>query len=118
MFSNVITRQTHQLCKKTPARSRLGQLTMNCSKALREVKISVRSKNEIAAIDDRYRHAIYEEAMTAYQNVPDVTMPDNSPEAKLRAQAWQLIEGCQAWINSLLIMTSVFQASIWKSPSI
>jgi len=66
---------------------------MDCSKALREVKISVRSKNEIATIDDRYQHAIYEEAMTAYQNVPDVTMPDNSPEAKLRAQAWQLIEG-------------------------
>lgn len=93
MLSNVIARQTHQLRKTAPARSRLGQLTMDCSKALREIKISARSKNEIAAIDDHYRHAIYEETMTAYQAVPDVTMPDNSPEAKLRAQAWQLIEG-------------------------
>jgi hypothetical protein len=93
MLSNVIARQTHQLCRTATARSRLGQLTMDCSKVLREVKISTRSKNEIAAIDDHYRHAIYEETMEAYQAVPDVTMPDNSPEAKLRAQAWQLIEG-------------------------
>jgi len=93
MLSNVIARQTRQLYKTAPTRSRLGQLTMDCSKALRQVKISARSKDEIAVIDDHYRHAIYEETMTAYQAVPDVTMPDNSPEAKLRAQAWQLIEG-------------------------
>jgi len=93
MLSNVIARQTRQLCKTTTARSRLGQLTMDCSKALRDVRISSRSKNEIAAIDDHYRHAIYDESMAAYQAVPDVTMPDNSAEAKLRAQAWQLIEG-------------------------
>lgn len=92
MLSNVIARQTRQLCKTMPARSRLGQLTIDCSKALREVQISSRSKTEIAAIDDHYRYAIYEETMAAYQAVPDVTMPDNSAEAKLRAQAWQLIE--------------------------
>ena len=93
MLSNVIARQTRQLYKTTPIKSRLGQLTMDCSKALRDVQISSRSKTQIAAIDDHYRYAIYEETMMAYQAVPDVTMPDNSPEAKLRAQAWQLIEG-------------------------
>ena len=93
MLSNVIARQMRQLCKTTPTRSRLGQLNMDCSKALREVKISAQSKNEIEAIDNHYRHAIYEETMTAYQAVSDITMPDNSHEAKLRAQAWQLIEG-------------------------
>ena len=93
MFSNVIFRQTRQLCKTSTEKSRLAQLTMDCSKALKDVKISNRSRNQIMAIDDQYRQAIYEETMMAYQAVSDVTMPDNSPEAKLRAQAWQLIEG-------------------------
>ncbi|MCE2859238.1 MAG: hypothetical protein LW731_05270 [Oxalobacteraceae bacterium] len=93
MLSNVIARQTRQLCKTTTARPRLGQLTMDCSKALRDVKITPNSRNQIAAIDDQYRCAIYEETMDAYQAVSDITMPDNSPQAKLLAQAWQLIEG-------------------------
>ncbi|MEO0314349.1 MAG: hypothetical protein RI928_805 [Pseudomonadota bacterium] len=93
MFSNVIVRQTRQLCKTFAGRSRLAQLTMDCSKALRDIRISNRSKHQIAAIDLQYRQAIYEETMIAYEAVPDVTMPDHSPEAKLRAQAWQLIEG-------------------------
>jgi len=66
---------------------------MDCSKALRDVQISPKSKNQITAIDDQYRYAIHQETMTAYEAVPDVTMPDDSIEAKLRAQAWQLIEG-------------------------
>lgn len=31
--------------------------------------------------------------MSSYARVSDVTIPDDSPEAKCRAQAWQLIEG-------------------------
>ena len=93
MFSNVIVRQGRQLCKISAERSRLSQLTMDCSKALKDVRISNQSKKQIAAIDLQYRQSIYEETMIAYDAVPDVTMPDHSPEAKLRAQAWQLIEG-------------------------
>lgn len=93
MLSKLIARQTRQLNKVSTERSRLGKLTMDCSKALKEIRISSRSKNQITEIDNQYRHAIYEETMAAYQAVPDVTRPDDSPEAKLCAQAWQLIEG-------------------------
>jgi hypothetical protein len=93
MLSKVIARQTRQLNKTSTERSRLGQLTMDCSKALKDIRISSRSKNQITEIDDQYRHAIYEETMMAYHAVADVTVPDSSSEATLRAQAWQLIEG-------------------------
>ena len=93
MFSNVIVRQARHLYTTAAERSRLAQLTMDCSKALKDVRINHQTKNQIATIDLRYRYAIYEETMIAYQAVPDVTTPDHAPEAKLRAQAWQLIEG-------------------------